>query len=355
MAKKNEKKQLKLTVLYILKILQDETSEYKTMTATMIQQRLFERFEIELERKAVAYNLNLLHEYDESGVECSVTGEKRLVKTDWHYKKESLFEKGELIYLAEAVIGSYKIPSKWKKDLIEKLSKLSDGKTLRALQNISFVKTRNKGGLKPLNNTDNQDFFHSIELIHEAMDEGLCICFHLGEHHLNGSLFYAEDDKPYIVEPRFVAVQDGRYYLVGVKRETGEDRHFRVDMILDMEIYKDADENPVKASVKAEPERDAQSYFDKHLYAYGDPIIEIKMRVRNDERTKYHLFDYFGSALKLKEDTNDKRYLRATVCANPIAIKAWAVQQVNTIEIIEPEELRNEIRAEGQKISELYR
>ncbi len=89
----------KLIILYILKILQDNTDQNHKISQHRIRELLEERYNIKVNRKTVRSNLSKLMEFgypiyyrEESRI--NQNGEEEMLMTDWYYDQE--WSNGEL-------------------------------------------------------------------------------------------------------------------------------------------------------------------------------------------------------------------------------------------------------------------
>ena len=103
----------KSSLLYILKILQENTDENHTLTYADIGEKLYSGFGIEIERKTIASSIDILSEHGYDIVKC---GKKGL------YLGERDYEDGELLFLIDAIYSSNSMPTKYAKDLVSKLT-----------------------------------------------------------------------------------------------------------------------------------------------------------------------------------------------------------------------------------------
>ena len=105
----NEKKS---SLLYVLDILSQYTDSKHCLTYTQIGEKLKSLYDIDLERKAIARDIDILIF---KGYDIIKRGNYGL------YLATRKFEEGELLYLIDAIYSSKTIPTKYAKDLVEKL------------------------------------------------------------------------------------------------------------------------------------------------------------------------------------------------------------------------------------------
>ena len=196
-------------------------------------------------------------------------------------------------------------------------------------------------------------------------------------------------DKPYVLNPYAMIWNDGEYYLIATHYGYANPVHFRIDRILEIRPHKkrqkDKDGNITETVYK----RQAISFT--HLA----PFFELKNGVLEFNAIKYTntypamkiygkedlvdchfecttitlqiLVDHFGNTIKLKEtpvthpeeeldvNGNPKKYIMATVLGvqRENAID-FAVEHSNTLTLIDPPELVDEVRKRIKEIYEKY-
>ena len=94
----------KSSLLYILKILQDNTDSNHLMTYAMIADKLYSSRGIEIERKTIASSVDILIEHGYDIVKCGKNG---------LYLGERDFEDGELLFLIDAIYSSKSMPTNY--------------------------------------------------------------------------------------------------------------------------------------------------------------------------------------------------------------------------------------------------
>ena len=106
----------KAALIYIYKILCEQTDNNHSLTQAELAQILKEKYGIELERKAISRNLKIIND---AGFEILGINSRK-----GSYLNRD-FLNGELIFLAECVRSSPSLTQKYAEDLIERISQLS--------------------------------------------------------------------------------------------------------------------------------------------------------------------------------------------------------------------------------------
>lgn len=203
-------------LLYILKILWEETDETHPMTAAALADRLKVNG-INCERKSIYRDLDILIEFG-----FDIVREHRGA-----YMASRLFELPELKLLVDAVQSSTFITEKKSRELIGKLSVLAGRAEADRLKRQVYIRNRVK--------TMNESIYYNVDRIFDAMESGcqisFCYCMWTVERRLKPR----KDGVRYTISPWFLQWENERYYLVGYDEHSKAMKHFRVDKMLRIE------------------------------------------------------------------------------------------------------------------------
>lgn len=351
---------LKLLPLCILRILERDTDVDHPLSIENIRKKVEADYGIEVDRKTVSNNLSWLSELDER-VRCDVKarsdghGGIQEVSSGWHC--EPALEAEELRYLADALLSCPRMPPRQKRDLWQKVSALGGSHAKRFAGLGDFHDANPRPAV-------NKQLFRTIDVLNEALGSGCQASFLLGSLDLKGRFCRRAEERRHVVDPRFMAMSDGRHYLFASypsTRTPPDDRKmysFRIDLMLDAELCRDEDGNPRKATVPPDRNPDVRTYLDKHLYTFSDPIVPVLFRFEDTDANRNLVFDRFGSAVRLEragDDAADGRpRLDAVVQANEDAMRFFAMQYSGVIEVLEPQSLRDALHEEGLRVAKRY-
>ena len=161
----------KIIILYILQILQKYTDADHPMTQQQIADRLLEDYGLEVNRATVRRNIEDLidAEYDIQYREVSrfhtdkKTGirEESFIYTDLYYEHD--FSEPELHMLIDGLLFSRSVPYKQRRQLIDKLGKLSS---------VHFNRRMNHVRCMSSDSPQNPELFHTIDILDEAISAG---------------------------------------------------------------------------------------------------------------------------------------------------------------------------------------
>ncbi len=202
----------KLKILYILKILTEETdADHKLTTAQLIEK--LEALGISAERKSVYRDLDTLAAFgyniarDHSG--CCL------------YSRT--FELAELKLLVDAVQASKFITGKKSSDIIKKLSAMASRHDAAKLNRGVFVSERLK--------SSESSVIYTIDGLHTAINSNRMVSFQYLEWTPDKKKRPRHDGKVYRVSPWGLLWDDENYYLLAYDSDFGDIKHYRVDKI----------------------------------------------------------------------------------------------------------------------------
>ena len=205
----------KLALLRIAQILHKYSDAEHPLKQEDIAAYLSRDYGIEIERKAVGRNLSLLKEADFD-----------IISTrNGCYLENREFEDAELKLLIDGVLCSKHITPHYSKQLIEKLSKLSNKYFKSHIKNIYSVNDWNK--------TQNYDLFLNIELVDEAIETGKQITFSYNKFGADKKL---HKSATHFASPYQMILHNQHYYLMALNEKWKNMGYYRLDKITEMQI-----------------------------------------------------------------------------------------------------------------------
>lgn len=209
----------KAKILYILKILWEESDETHCLSAEQIAKKVTS-YGIHCERKSVYKSLTELAEF----------GFDIIRTKKGAYLASRMFEVPELKLLVDAVQSSKFITEKKSDELIVKLGMLLSRYDSEQLRRQVFVKNRVK--------TMNESIYYNIDTIYEGIRGNRQITFDYWNWNVKKEMVYRRDGERYVISPWFLQWEDEKYYLVGYEEESDKMKHFRVDKMQRLAILK---------------------------------------------------------------------------------------------------------------------
>ena len=306
----------KLALLRILQILEQYSDIDHPLKQEDIARYLDRDFGIVIERKAIGRNILLLKDagYD-------ILSDRRGC-----YLVSREFEDSELRLLIDGVLASKHITAKHSKELIERLCSLSNKYFRSHVKNIWSVNEWSK--------TDNQALFYNIEIIDAAIEQGRQITFSYNKYGADKKLHKTSDHR---ATPYQMVLRNQRYYLIACNEKWKNLGHYRLDRITDIRLT-DEPATPLRSLPGHESGIDYKEYATSLPYMFTDKPESVEFLA--DPAIIDQIVDWFGDNARI-EQSGDK--LKVYVKASPMAMEYWAMQYLNSVEILSPASLRERI------------
>lgn len=322
----------KSSLLYILKILQENTDENHTLTYADIGERLYSGFGIEIERKTIASSIDILSEHGYDIVKC---GKKGL------YLGERDYEDGELLFLIDAIYSSNSMPTKYAKDLVLKLT-----------QNYSRFKKKKFNHLEKFDDgtkTDNKQIFYTIEVLNDAIEQKKKVEFQYGAYDTNKRLKLKGDGKVYKINPYFMVNNRGKYYLVCNYDKYDDISNYKIECIANIKVL-DEDVKPIELASGKE-KFSIKDYMKEHVYMVSGKTIEAAVKIENEDRVN-DFVDWFGKDVYFSKENG---FVVANLKVNEEALVYWSLQYGEHVEILKPLETREKIKSIIENMLKKYK
>ncbi len=278
----------KIKLLYILKILTEETNDEHGISIPQLIERL-DNLGISAERKSIYDDLEVLRLF---GVD--VIGGKRGSSYCYHIGKRE-FETAELKLLTDAVQSARFITEKKSRELIKKLESLTDRYEATKLQRQVFVTGRSKAA--------NENVYYNVDLIYEAMASDRKISFQYFYINEKKERVLRKDGKKYEVSPWGLVWDDENYYLVAYDSDSGILKHYRVDKML---------KTGIMSRRKREGEDSFKSFdiaeYSKKAFGMFGGIAE-RVSLECDNSLAGVMIDRFGSEVSLRPAKTEGRFV----------------------------------------------
>ena len=306
----------KTSILAVYKVLEEFSDENHPLTRTEITDLIKKLYNITIDRRTLYRNIEMLINF---GYDISDYNENKI----GYYLKDRLFQHSEVLLLCNAVHASNFIPDKASKNLVNKLlSCQSRYKRNDYFKNVYLPNKKKK---------DNKQFLLNIEQISRAINEKKVIKFTYTHYDINKKLVNTRDDA-YYRSPYFLVVNGDRVYMVGKGKNHDSLSHFRVDRMKDIELV---DEYYLRLPKNL----DAYTYANNKIYMYsGD---ETGVTLRCDKKALDVIIDTFGKDVMLADE--GETFTVYTKCGKEDIVK-FCLQYVESVELLEPLSLRQEVR-----------
>lgn len=308
----------KLKLLYLIDMLKHHSNEEHPMPMTEILKRLEEKG-IKAERKSIYDDVIQLNDYgyDIVCVKSKTNGGYYMASRD--------FELAELKLLVDSIQASRFITAKKSKEMIGKLSALTDEYSAKQLKRQVYVANRVKAS--------NESIFYAVDAIHRAMQENQNITFQYFSWSIEKKMEPRHEGKYYEVSPWMLTYQEEEYYLVAYDPGEEKIKHFRVDKMLSV--------SPVKQKRKGGElfeSSDVASYSRKTFSMYSGEKQVVTICFEN--RLIGVVIDRFGKDIDIRVRDDNHFSIRVSIEVSP-TFYGWLTTLGNGAYIMAPEAVRS--------------
>lgn len=318
----------KLALIRILQIFQQYSDFDHPLKQEDIADILERDYGIIIERKAIGRNISLLKE---AGIPIES-------KRNGSYLEERDFEDSELKLLIDSVLSSKHITAKHSKDLIEKLSRLSNKYFKSHIKNVHSVNDWSK--------TENLALFFNIEIIDEAIESSKQIKYTYNKYGVDKKLHRTSS---HAVSPYSLILHNQKYYLMGYHHGWGKVVFHRVDKLTAMELTEKV-ATPLKSLEGYKNGIDYKELSGALPYMYTDKRERIEFLA--DGAIVDQIVDWFGYDIRMEEQ--EGKTVKVSLKASPNAMFHWAMQYIEFVEITAPEHLRERIKTTLDQAKKRY-
>ena len=320
----------KLKIMYLMKILLEETDEDHDLTLNEIVEKL-KAYNVTAERKSLYSDIENLRTFglDIIGMQYGKT---------YHYKVASRqFQLVELKLLVDAVQSSRFITEKKSDELIAKLESYASKYEAKKLARQVNVNGRVK--------TMNERIYYSVDKIHEALNEESQIKFQYFTWTADKKMELKHGGAYYSVSPWALCWDDEKYYLVGYDNREYKIKHFRVDKMVDVSvIYEDREG-------KEEFSKMQMSEYTNRLFGMFDGNLETVTLLCENHAANV-IIDRFGTDIPLMKTDADHFTVRVRVSVSKLFL-SW-IMAIPGVKIVAPERTVDMMRSEIKRLQEMY-
>lgn len=320
-----ERKNQRMKLLYLMKILLEQTDEEHTLTMGEIIKKL-EQYDVSAERKSIYDALEDLRKF---GLDIIMVKGRYSA----YYVGSRDFELPELKLLVDAVQSSKFITKSKSMELIGKLenlaSKYQAGKLQRQVYVMNRVKTMNEG------------IYYNVDAIHEAIAGNNQISFHYWKWNLNKEMEVTHGGEKQQVSPWALTWEDENYYMVAYDSATDKLKHYRVDKMKNISLCEETREGQSEFN-----HMDIARYSKQVFGMFAGETQSVKLRFENDMVGV--LIDRFGKDIIIQKKDSGYSEVRVNVVPSP-QFYGWIFGLGGKVHLIEPENLVNEMKETAKK------
>ena len=321
----------KLKMLYLVKILSEETDDSHALTLQEIVSRL-EAYGVNADRKTLYKDFVELENY---GYEIL---REQIGRTVTYHLGARKFELPELKLLVDAVQSSKFITEKKSRQLIKKLESMASIHEAKHLHRQVLI----SGRIKAMN----ESIYYNVDMLHEAINADRQIRFQYFQWNVSRKQELRRNGEWYRISPWCLMWDDENYYLVAYDSRDRKIKHYRVDKIIRLSI------TDVPREGKQEfREFDAARYTRSLFGMYGGEPITVSLEGRN--QLVGALIDRFGKDITIIPVDESHFAAHVEVVASPHFL-GWIVSLGDGIRITGPEEVVERMKAEVKRLAEVY-
>ena len=318
----------KLKLLYLMKILLEQTDEDNMITVPEMISEL-EKRGISAERKSIYDDIECLRLF---GLDiCTHKG-----KIFGYFVASREFELPELKLLVDSVQASKFITKKKSLELISKIEKLASRENAKKLHRQVFVTNRVK--------TPNEKIYYNVDKLHDAIAANKQVSFRYFSIDVNKKKVYRKDGKKYRETPVSLSWDDENYYLITYKPKYESFAHYRVDKMDYIEI---TDEDRILPKKNF----DLSSYAKSVFSMFGGE--ETKVSIEFENELSGVVFDRFGLDIPVAKVDDTHFVCTLNVAVSPIFL-SWIMSFGSRAKIISPQSVADELLKLTEDIQKKY-
>lgn len=317
----------KLKMMYLAKILTEQTDEEHTLTVPEIISELA-KVGISAERKSIYDDMEYLKLF---GFDICSTK----TRTTNYYIASRDFELPELKLLVDSVQSSKFITHKKSEQLISKIEKLTSRENAKKLQRQVFITNRVK--------TLNEKIYYNVDKIYDAIAENKQITFKYFDINIDKKKVYRKDGGLYTESPISLTWDDENYYLIAYKAKYDNYINYRVDKMEQIEITE-------SDRVLSDKDFDLSSYSKSMFQMFSGKETEVTIEF--DKDLVGVAFDRFGTDIPI-DKMGDRFRCRVKVAVSPHFL-TWIISFGKKAKIISPDSVVKEMYSLAKEITEIY-
>ena len=324
-------KHQKLKLLYLTKILMEETDDGHGLSRQNIIDRLNARG-ISADRKTLYSDFEELRAF---GIDIITEHEGN----DWTYHiGEREFELAELKLMVDSVQSARFITERKSRELIKKLESLVSRHEAKQLHRQVLISGRVK--------TMNESIYYNVDKIHTAINADSRIRFQYFQWNVKKEMVLRHNGAWYQVSPLALVWDNENYYLIGYDSASRQIRHYRVDKML-----------KISATAQKREGRDAFSSIDIPGYSrqlfgmYGGE--ETRVALEASDHMAGILIDRFGQDIRIIPGNNATFTAYVNVAVSPQFL-GWVFSLGKDVRILGPEKVVEMMKEEGVRLLHQY-
>lgn len=320
----------KLKLLYLMRMLEEETDAEQGLTMSQILERL-EAQGITAERKGIYRDIEALREF---GVDVR-TYQRAPVE---YAVEHRAFAFAELQLLVDAVQSSRFLTQRKSDALVEGVKQLASRRQRALLDKRVHVEGRIK--------MQNESVFHHVDTLHEAIRRHRQVAFRYVKHDVNKRPQPQGGGRIYCETPVCLIYSEGCYYLIAYNEKHDSFPSYRVDRMQGLRI---TDEAAVRNERIAT--FDAAAYTSRTFSMFGGETTPATLLV--EESVMSAIIDRFGKDVESAPVDATHARVHVTVAASPVFF-GWLAQFGTAVRLEAPSALARQYADYLRDIADSY-
>lgn len=321
-------------ILYILNVLKKYSDEDHMLSAAEIQRKIKEIYDVKIDTRTIRRNINLLKyklNYDISTREDK--GKGYYINRD----PETDFEPGEVRAIIDNFSYANYIVPNVAKEIIKKCKNLQTVYENEKLKDYQIYSVNSK--------TENSEVIKNIEDISNSIYNNHKLKFEYWKYEITNKLEKQIVSTP-TVSPFAIIYNKQEFYFIGIKDGQNKFYHYRLDRMKNVkELNEKINIKKTKSQIK--------DFAESTVEMFGGKKEEIEAIC--NKMLLNAIFDIFGKNITIERILGNDKDFKLIVDSNPIGFKMWAMRNIDMVEVVRPETLRNEMREVVQKAIEKYK
>lgn len=320
----------KLKIMYLMKILMEETDDTHDITLNEIVEKL-KLYNVTAERKSLYDDIENLRQFG-----FDIIGSQ--YDRSYHYKIASRdFQLVELKLLVDAVQSAKFITKKKSDELIKKIESFAskyEAKQLHRQVNVN-------GRVKSMN----ERVYYSVDTIHDALCKECQIEFQYFSWTVDKKMELKHDGAYYSVSPWALCWDDEKYYLIGYDNREMKIKHFRVDKMTNVSTT-----DEMRLGKESFSEIKMSEYTNKLFGMFDGDLESVTLLCEN--HTANVIIDRFGTDIPIIKTDNEHFTVKVKVSVSKIFL-GW-IMAIPGIKIVAPESTVDMMKDEIKRLQEMY-
>lgn len=321
-------------ILYILNVLKKYSDEDHMLSVAEIQRKIKEIYDVKIDTRTIRRNINLLKyklNYDISTREDN--GKGYYINRD----PETDFEPGEVRAIIDNFSYANYIVPNVAKEIIKKCKNLQTVYENEKLKDYQIYSVNSK--------TENSEVIKNIEDISNSIYNNHKLKFEYWKYEITNKLEKQIVSTP-TVSPFAIIYNKQEFYFIGIKDGQNKFYHYRLDRMKNVkELNEKINIKKTKSQIK--------DFAESTVEMFGGKKEEIEAIC--NKMLLNAIFDIFGKNVTIERILGNDKDFKLIVDSNPIGFKMWAMRNIDMVEVVRPETLRNEMREVVQKAIEKYK